>query len=102
MLHNKRASYSPAGAVTGSHHNHGGVGGVGHHHGGPQSSDFLFGAPRFQERYRSNSMDSILVEQERHARQPVFVQVWTFSDQKFFIIAKCVKSKNHPSLYSKM
>jgi len=72
VLHNKRASYSPAGAVTGGHsHNHGGVGG---HHHGPQSSDFLFGAPRFQERYRSNSMDSILVEQERHTRQPVFVQ----------------------------
>ena len=81
VLHNKRASYSPAGAVTGTHsHNHGGVGG-GHHHG-PQSSDFLFGAPRFQERYRSNSMDSILVEQERHARQPVFVQV--SSHQKFW------------------
>ena len=81
MLHNKRASYSPAGAVTGTHsHNHGGGGG-GHHHG-PQSSDFLFGAPRFQERYRSNSMDSILVEQERHARQPVFVQV--SSHQKFW------------------
>jgi len=31
------------------------------HHHGPPSSDFLFGAPRFQERYRSNSMDSILV-----------------------------------------
>ena len=82
MLHNKRASYSPAGAVTGSHsHNHGGGVGGGHHHG-PQSSDFLFGAPRFQERYRSNSMDSILVEQERHARQPVFVQVWSFSSSQ--------------------
>merc|ERR1719167_561306 len=64
VLHNKRASYSPAGSVTpGSHQHH-----------GPQSSDFLFGSPRFQERYRSNSMDSILVEQERHTRQPVFVQ----------------------------
>ena len=82
VLHNKRASYSPAGAVTGSH-NHGGVGGGLHH--GPQSSDFLFGAPRFQERYRSNSMDSILVEQERHARQPVFVQVWHFCFSRSWI-----------------
>ena len=45
---NKRSSYAP----PPSH-------GPGH---GPQSSDFLFGAPRFQERYRSNSMDSILVQ----------------------------------------
>jgi len=44
---NKRSSYSP----SSTHTTH-----------GPQSSDFLFGAPRFQERYRSNSMDSILVQ----------------------------------------
>ena len=46
-LANKRSSYAPASSIT-SH--------------GPQSSDFMFGAPRFQERYRSNSMDSILVQ----------------------------------------
>lgn len=44
---NKRSSYSP----STTHTTH-----------GPQSSDFLFGAPRFQERYRSNSMDSILMQ----------------------------------------
>ena len=38
---------------------------------GPQSSDFLFGSPRFQERYRSNSMDSILVaDMNRHLYAP--------------------------------
>ena len=44
---NKRSSYAPPPSQTGQ---------------GPQSSDFLFGVPRFQERYRSNSMDSILVQ----------------------------------------
>ena len=53
-LANKRSSYAPAGTHT-TH--------------GPQSSDFLFGAPRFQERYRSNSMDSILVQD---MSRPVF------------------------------
>ncbi len=54
-LANKRSSYAPAGTHT-TH--------------GPQSSDFLFGAPRFQERYRSNSMDSILVQD---MSRPVFL-----------------------------
>lgn len=47
---NKRSSYSPATSLQPNM-------------AGPQSSDFgvLFGAPRFHERYRSNSMDSILV-----------------------------------------
>ena len=54
---NKRSSYAP----PGTHTTH-----------GPQSSDFLFGAPRFQERYRSNSMDSILVQDmSRQVFQPV-------------------------------
>ena len=44
----KRMSYAAPGHTT--------------HGQGPHSSDFLFGAPRFQERYRSNSMDSILVQ----------------------------------------
>ena len=44
---NKRSSYAPPPSQP-AH--------------GPQSSDFLFGVPRFQERYRSNSMDSILVQ----------------------------------------
>ena len=52
---NKRSSYAP----PATHTTH-----------GPQSSDFLFGAPRFQERYRSNSMDSILVQDmNRHVFQ---------------------------------
>jgi len=48
---NKRSSYSPSTSLQPNL-------------AGPQSSDFgvLFGAPRFHERYRSNSMDSILVQ----------------------------------------
>ena len=44
---NKRSSYAPPPSQSAQ---------------GPQSSDFLFGVPRFQERYRSNSMDSILMQ----------------------------------------